>query len=427
MGAEGTQRQLSAPIWVWHDTHLECLISSALLYAMTAIDLLARTRCRLLTNQPWYGHIAIGLTWTPTTNTKTIGVCITDGKANCYYNPQFIENFTVEELYGIIIHELEHLIRLHCVRKSTRHMELWNWSCDLCCNGRLSNSRIGYRDPITKKLTLPHTNKPQFKGIFIPETWPDTLSAEEYYNWLDIHCTSGDCTKRLKNDGEQQDDHDVWGWSDASEETARQVVNKLVQEANCKSQGRGPGHLSLVLAKLQKPKVRWRELLRSSIARSLGNTRKTYSRRSRRRDQFGIPGTSHRAASKISIILDTSGSISKQDLEQFFAEIEALTSRATVAVLQWDDGFQGWTEHYRKGMWKTFKISGRGGTNMASAITYLEEHRQLGNITVIVTDAECHWPAEPNYPIILCIIGSREGPGWTKQVYIDHSKSTPNR
>jgi predicted metal-dependent peptidase len=214
--------------------------------------------------------------------------------------------------------------------------------------------------------------------------------------------------------GQRIDDHTVWNQSDVSEDEARQVIKDMVDVATEKCQGCCPGHLTEAIQRLSKPVVRWRELLRHHLGKHVGNQRKTYSRRNRRRDWFGVAGISHHAAATVCVIIDTSGSISKKELEQFFAEIDAISSRAKVHVLQWDAKFQGY-EMYRRGDWKKFKLKGRGGTDMAAPVQWLIDNRMVADVQVMLTDGYTGWAPKSSvaFPFITVITtpeGTTDGP-----------------
>jgi len=198
------------------------------------------------------------------------------------------------------------------------------------------------------------------------------------------------------------DDHSTWTQSDISHDEARQLVHDMVKEATDKSQGHTPGHLAQAIDELKKPIVRWREILRQIIGTHVGNRRKTYARRNRRYDIWGIKGISHHAAATVSVIIDTSGSIGTKELEQFFGEIEAISYRAKVNVLQWDHAFQGF-DQYRRGDWKKITANGRGGTDMAAPVKWLEENGQVADLQIMLTDGYCNWPAPREYPMVFCI------------------------
>ena len=400
-------------------------------------DRLMNTRCRLMTREPWYGHIAMSMTWIPSQMPwmpeykRTMGVRIVNGgDIQCLYYPGFVRKLLVEELFAVIQHEIEHIVRVHCIRIGHRNPEAWNLVADMTVNGSKSNPRIGYDDPGTNKLILPLNGN----IVWIPDDWPKDETSEYYYDRLEKQerrrrCPScgkpiggrqkkeekeDDCSSCGQNDdgqysfggisGKSVDDHSIWNQSDVSEDEARQIIKDVVDQATEKSQGNVPGHLVGAIENLSKPVVRWRELLRHYLGKHVGNQRKTYSRRNRRRNWFGVPGISHHAAANVCVIIDTSGSIGKRELEQFFAEIDAISSRAKVFVLQWDAKFQGYAK-YRRGDWKKFKVHGRGGTDMAAPVQWLIDNRLVADVQVMLTDGYTGWIDEHSvkFPFITVI------------------------
>ncbi|MFM7113410.1 MAG: DUF2201 family putative metallopeptidase [Planctomycetota bacterium] len=381
---------------------------------MSPGDKLMNARCRLMTMEPWYGHIAMSMTWVAVPvgeALKTMGVRIVNGgEIQCLYHPPFVEKLSLEELYAVVQHEIEHVVRLHCVRNDSRHPTAWNIAADMCVNGLKSRPRIGYRDSTTNRMIIPHMDQ----IVWIPEDWPENETTECYYEmilkkgrpdgfWGDTGTNNRGETVR-QGFGRTLDDHDVWRETDVSMDEARQVVRDLVHHATEKCPGTAPGHLSEAINDLNRPRVNWRQLLRHYLGKHLGNRRVTFSRRNRRQDRFGMPGISRRAAATVNVIVDTSGSISSEILKQFFAEIECISHRAKTRVLQWDHAFQGWSV-YRRGCWKGMAIHGRGGTDMAAPLRWLLDNRKIADAQVMLTDGFCNYlkKNEVQFPMITVI------------------------
>jgi predicted metal-dependent peptidase len=159
--------------------------------------------------------------------------------------------------------------------------------------------------------------------------------------------------------------------------------------------------LKATIDELQKPVVRWYDILRRFLGRHCGGRRMTWARRNRRVRKFGFKGVSHRAVAKLSLVVDTSGSISDRLLEQFFAEIEQISHHTEVSVLMWDHGFQGFWPKYRKGDWKKIEIGGRGGTDMAAPIEWLVSQGLVGDAMIMLTDGEVSgYGPEREFPFV---------------------------
>jgi predicted metal-dependent peptidase len=432
---------------------------------MNAGEKLSQARCRLMLREPWYGHMAMLVEWVPRDMSdcppelQTMGVRVmSSGHCQCVYHPPFVDTLSVEQLYGVVMHELEHLIRVHCIRRTDHHHPLaWNIAADMCVNGTKRNPRIGYKDPSTNKTVFPLGED---KLVTIPEDWPDNETTEFYYDKLIENSpppqpSSGGDGEGPEGKGQGQsqdsckgkpgrgkpgdqkkpggsnpydkntlDNHDLWQESEVSDDEARQVVKSLTDQATGAHPGSVPGHLQGALDALGKPVVRWRELLRRYMGNHIGNRRVTFNRRNRRRDEFGIPGVSHRAAAAVSVVVDTSGSVSDEKIKNFFGEIESVTSRAKVSVLQWDHGYQGFKPAYRRGDWKKIKIGGRGGTDMNAPVQWLKQHGVVHDVMIMFTDGEVSgWPEKQPFPAIFVIANRHEvkKPEWGNTVLVTNA------
>ena len=347
---------------------------------------------------------------------RTMGVRVTNGGIECIWCPDFVEKRTLEELIATIQHEIEHLLRLHCIRgHGSKEKFLWNIAADMCVNGRADSPRIGYQEG--QNLILPFGADSKKHMVWIPEKWAQGETAEYYYEQLQ---TSDDETAKMYREaaegaeiyGWMVDNHDFWQETEMTPEEIRQIIRDVAQQSVEKARGNVPGHVAGLLETLADPIVSWRQLLRNYFGRHLGSRRKTYNRRDRRRDIFGSKGISHHAAAKASVIVDTSGSISQDELQQFFAEIESIAYKARVCMLQWDADFQGFTPRYRRGDWKKIEIKGRGGTSMDAAVDWIEANGLAGDVCILLTDGYTPWPDPKPFPMINCITSEVEGPPW---------------
>lgn len=395
-------------------------------------DLLMEARCRLMIKEPWYGHMAMGIEWKEDSfdwdtrgRKKTMAVCLRPGgKVQCLYYKPFVASLSLKQLYGVVQHEIEHLVRLHLVRIGSRDPLGWNLAADMCVNGTEANPRIGFRDE--RQHILPSEGL-----IFIPKDWPENESAEVYYAKMEklVRETGGfkmdadgNITGLTEHDikGQTLDNHLIWQRNEVSEDEARQIVKGMCDSATAKSAGQVPGHLTEILKELNQPIVHWRGMLRQYYGRHVGNKRFTFSRSNRRHQSFGIKGISRHACATVRIILDTSGSMSTRQLEIAFGEIEQISSHVSVKLLLWDHGFQGYKK-YRRGDWKNFPVNGRGGTDMEAPVQWLEENREIGDIQIMITDGEVSgWPKPRAYPMIFLILNSVEKvmPGWGHEVFV---------
>ena len=105
---------------------------------------LEKARCLLLTHEPWYGHVAMNMTWIETSIVRTMGVRVVHGgDVQCLYNPLFVKELTVPEICFVIQHEVEHVVRCHCLRNGLSDRLTFNVAADMVVNGSKSLPRIG--------------------------------------------------------------------------------------------------------------------------------------------------------------------------------------------------------------------------------------------------------------------------------------------
>ncbi len=429
-------------------------------------EMLMKARCRLITVEPWYGTMASLIRWKKDPhNTPTMGVrMINGGEIECVFNPSFCETLTVEQLMGVVKHEIEHVVRLHITRSGSDRIHLtWNVSADMVVNGKSRSPRI---DDLPKE------------AVSMMDEMSDDITTEEAYDWLaknnvkiKISCPScggggkgkgkgggkGKKDKKDKGDGDGQgdggqgdgqgedgdcpmcggkgeqgggggggkvveggwiDDHSIWKSSTVSKDEARQVVKDMVDQASAKSCGNVPGHLQDAIKQLAKPIHNWKHEFRQLIGRKAGGKRRTYARRSRRHNHFGVPGHSSHASIPLCVWVDTSGSMSRKDLEMVFTEIEYMSQKFKVTVGQFDHGIQAEPRKYHRGDWKKIKILGRGGTSFIEPINWMIENKQAADVNIILSDGYAPFPDEPPFFVMWALVNKDAKPPWGKVVRI---------
>lgn len=101
---------------------------------------------------------------------KGLGTLAVDKQWRLYFDPEYVASQPSEELIGLILHEVSHLLLAHHQRRGGRDPELWNVAADLTVNDRL--------------LTEGHALPPD--GQFVKDyQLPGNLSAEQYFRHLE--------------------------------------------------------------------------------------------------------------------------------------------------------------------------------------------------------------------------------------------------
>lgn len=93
----------------------------------SALHKITVTRTRLIIHKDaFYGFLAMSMELVPRFD---VPMGATDGR-NIYFNPDYINAVTIEEIEGFIAEECQHIMLLHHTRRGTRDPKLWNVACD---------------------------------------------------------------------------------------------------------------------------------------------------------------------------------------------------------------------------------------------------------------------------------------------------------
>jgi predicted metal-dependent peptidase len=392
---------------------------------------------------------------------------ISDGTVDSVYNREFVDSLSNEGLACVIIHEIDHIIRLHCIRKMSRIKECWNIAADAIVNGTKDNPNI-------KIVGKDYSEKCYLPNSVVWYTAPESnLGTEQYYDWLKKNSTicptcgamvihfdpnaKNDQSKgkgqgqnqkgQGQNQGQNQgqggggsqnqddqgqekdehtcptcgakpemvDDHGMWDNSTANEDDARAIVDGMVAQT-CKSAGNAPGHLEEAIKALKEVRTNWMREMNEWMGKKCGGRRNTFSRLNRRLPRFGIPGSTSRAMVDLSVFCDTSGSMGPDEISEAFSNIEKLAYRSKIRLIEFDHGIEH-VSKYRKGDWKKIKIHGRGGTSIVRALKEAEERGLIGDVNVVITDGYLEWPEQKSYPMLWYVVSSsNQMPTWGKVI-----------
>jgi predicted metal-dependent peptidase len=225
---------------------------------------------------------------------------------------------------------------------------------------------------------------------------------------------------------------DVPGISPAEKELIKRATAAAIRE-HIKDKGTVPGHWQRWADSiLEPPKVPWQRVLTSSLRMAIayvrGKADYTYYKQNRRqsmRPDVILPGMVQ-PIPNIAVVLDTSGSISDDDLRKALSEIAGIlrstAGMAPVRVLTTDSQVHSITPimqiHDLKG-----EILGGGGTDMGVGIERASKLRPKPHIIIVITDGWTDWPEVPPHGIkvIVCILpgGKDTVPEWASKIIIE--------
>lgn len=214
------------------------------------------------------------------------------------------------------------------------------------------------------------------------------------------------------------------GLTEAEKEAIAKEVARAIKEHK-RTRGTVPGDWDRWAEDILRPsKVPWQRLLTASLRRVLAARRDaddiTWARTSRRQGEARqgepiLPGDLA-IDPDVMVVVDTSGSISDDEIGVAISEIRHLLRRLDVVrVMWWDAGHHGTQKLTNV---RHAKPRGGGGTDMAAAIKHAENSKPRPDVVVVITDGATPWPKNPpSVPVIVVLLDKNaKAPEWAKIV-----------
>ena len=364
---------------------------------------LITARIGLLLHAPFFGNLATRLKLVNADEWLTTAA--TDGR-NFYYNTEFVNKLKPKEVEFLFGHEVLHNVYDHLGRVGLdRDPRLFNCAADFCVNSDLIEQRIG--DKIT-----PCLYDAKYQGWSAEEVYDDLYEKAEKIDlnklleqMLDEHLDGeGDG----EGDGDSEDGKKrshSGGRPHISEEERRQIKDEireaLMQAAQAVGASNLPGNIKRLIKDLTKPVVNWRELLEQQIQSTVKDDF-SWSRPNRRSWHMDaiMPGMKPGTQIDVCVAIDTSGSISEQDLKDFLSEVKGIMDsydEYKVRVLTWDTSVYNPQEFTSDNMEdiSNYAPGGGGGTDPHCVWEWLKENDIEPKKLIMFTDF-CFFGWRPN-------------------------------
>lgn len=410
---------------------------------MTTEQRVTRGRAVLMRNFPFFGSLVMQLQMEPATHLPTAA---TDGE-KIFYNPEWVEGLTTDELLFVLAHEAAHCAHLHQLRRQDRDNDLWNIACDYAINGLLTerglkmpeegllDERFGH-DSAEKIYAQLQDKAQQQPAEQDGDAGGGGNQEQQQEQEGKGQSDGGDGNTPQQAEGEQSPDsgdgnaqpqqptgdgntqqqgsagagqpqapvndpgkcgavmdapHDA---AHMDEQIAQQQERKWTRavadaaqiEAKVGSMG---GYLEEWVKDFLEPKRDWRDELRDCLTRV---TKDDYSWRqpARRFISHGLylPSQHSESAGHVVIAVDTSGSISSKWLQQFGGEIDHIledVAPTLVTVLYCDTRINEVQQYERDEFneW-THSCKGRGGTRTKPVFDWIAEHEDDEPVEALV-------------------------------------------
>lgn len=338
----------------------------------------------LLIREPFYGLFLLGIQKQMVSADHPIQTAAIGPNGlnfTIYVNEKFWNELTDMEQMAVFKHELFHLLNFHLTDdfKADNHYNM-NIAQDASINQFLTGLPEGCvtLDALSKRLKKQLEPK---RGAW--------YYYKEIQQYIDKHPEEFQTSSGIGG-FKEIDDHSQWP-SDMSDAEKKIYENQLKSQIKAtaeqvkKQAGTIPGELSDILERLKdKPPVfNWRKYFR----RLVGNSITSEIQLTRMRPSKRFPdarGIRMKRKPTILVGVDTSGSISSTDLQDFFSEIHHVyKTGVSVTVIEFDTKIQKIFEYKDK---PNIDICGRGGTDCTELINYYKEHHRNYSTCIVFTD-----------------------------------------
>jgi predicted metal-dependent peptidase len=363
----------------------------------TIQDQLSRISKTLIFSEPFYGIFLIGLQKEFTKNCATAGVGKHGIGMRLVINPDFFEELKESHQQGLLKHELLHIAFGHIILADRYpNKKLFNIAADIEINQYIDDNM----------LPPGGLKRDSFPGIFLPRK----AGTEKYYKLLEQTMDENGNSNNSglqdlldQMDGNSRYCHKEWEEVTNLSEAEKKLVQKQYEhqmkttaEEIKKKHGTIPGELAEIIEKLftmEPPKFNWKAFLK----RFINNSSKVYTKKLRRKFNkryAGNPGLKLKRKNHVLVGVDTSGSVSTDELKEFMNEICHMHKTGNqITVAQFDTELTSVEEFNPKQDWE---IKGRGGTCFQPVTDHYNDPKTKYSGFICLTDGEA--PSPENCP-----------------------------
>ena len=449
--------------------------------------LLRESRLRVLLRNGFYGNLLMHVKFVLDEEMPDMAAVGKNNKEEktIFLNPDQIENLSEKELDLVLMHEIAHLALKHDQRrKELINKEIYDLACDIVVNSYLLNEYdndeqflilngkvLRHKVPSGKEGSeysaeevyemlntdfnsdetgFEETNESDPSGDDLDNcnTSNDDYDSKEDEAEDNVESSNddsesgeddleGDGNKDTENSGSKSgrsngfDSHEKWDQSpiDLSDLDFNEVIDetcKAVQRWNPDNlYGIIPQQVYREFLELWEPKLDWRTLLNNFIQEEINDYSFTPPDRRFSDSDFFLPefNDSEQQVKNILFMIDTSGSMSDEDITEAYFEIKG-------AIEQFNGKLEGWLGFFDAEVagvkpfvdeeeFRMIKAEGGGGTSFICIFKYIEDNMQDYDINaiIILTDGYAPYPKKERakgIPVLWIINNEESNPPWGK-------------
>lgn len=377
-------------------------------------------------------YLATALFALHTVESRHVPTMAVDRHWRCYVSPGFVDRMTVEDLAGVWVHEVSHLLRDHHGRSDrvARERGLTGPGERLRMNiaADFEINDDAYGDGL---VTPAGAIRPQALGL------PEGNLMEDYLRWFQL----GPRTQQLAwldcgsgADGLDRDWDLGPDGADGLTEQQRDAVRFRVAQGITGRPGSAPSGWRRWAEEAFHPPQPWRQLLgaavRSAVSAPGAGEDYVYGRPSRR--SVSLPGvvlpSLRRRPPRVCVVIDTSGSVSDAELGSALLEVAAIAravgGRRDLVTVVPCDAAAGIAHSLCRA--EDIPLLGGGGTDLRTGFAKALRTQPGPDAVVVLTDGQTDWPeSQPPCRTVVGLFPRRQGTGEYAENDPDYVPDTP--
>lgn len=379
-------------------------------------DVLSKAIIRLFDEQRFHAELILQMDRIISNKIPTAGVCIKD-KIQLHVNPEFFEKLSNEEQVAILKHECDHIFKDHIPRSKEAAPEVYAKNEDVMDSAINQAKHMVVNIACDMAINDGIPNMPK-EAIFSKNF---NLESGQLMEWYLQKLKNHEKLKGLNS----YDGHDLWSESEGSKEELKEKIKQAINGAAVKA--RAAGKMSsedeLIVDRINYKPKDWKSDLKRFAARSQQIKLDTSKKKRNRRYGIQYPGTIKEETLHIGVAIDTSGSISDEQLNQFMAEVGNIAKYALVTVVEADSEVKN---SYTFDSRKSYAIKGRGGTAYQPAFDYFTKETDVDGV-IYFGDGDCFEEKliKPKYPVLWAMVGHQNPPAsWGSLTRVNVNKKS---
>jgi predicted metal-dependent peptidase len=370
--------------------------------------------------QPFFGILATYLRLEASTD---FPIAATDG-SRLLYNPDHFERLRAQSAEGsehaqfIVAHEVLHPALRHLWRRGERDPLIWNAACDFVDNQILVDAGFKMPEGLLLDERFRGMTEEQIYDILVRE---QTAISQAIADLIENGSPQGN--SEGSGGGDKEPSHGTDGNANNGNKLAEIWRERAVTAAAAaKMRGNLPARLARIVDAMTQPPVPWRVVLAEFIQPYSHDL--SWRKPERRLISQGIylPTPDGEQLDRLVIAVDTSGSISKEELSAALGHIrDVLDSydRVAATVIACDAAVHDVYE-LATGDKLPNKLGGGGGTRTEPVFDWVAEQNTPPYAVVYFTDGYASYPtAPPDYPVLWVLTPNHQEPPWGRTLVLD--------